>query len=310
MIVMLLTISFFLAVLAALSWRRWRRLAADVEDLSAQFAAICEGAGERRLPHLSARTGTLQGFAAALEQHLAEEARRTQAAARREEALLGFVTTASRALSTPVDHLCGKVAQLHSQAEALPEDLRAHIAEARDHAGALSTRLNCYAALAQLKSGAVCLSPEATDLSRLARETLAGFAPRLEAAGFMVDADLPQTPVVRTVDAKAVGHILETFIDNAIRYGADGGYLRLALAETADGVSLTVEDHGAGLDPEAQARLFTSESAAAGGLGLTLARALADAMDATLSCDSLPHLCTMFTLWLKCEDCGQDSEAA
>ena len=82
----------------------------------------------------------------------------------------------------------------------------------------------------------------------------------------------------RQLLAQAVSNLIE----NAIKYGAEGGQVVIAAEQYDDHSRIEVRDHGPGIPPELRAqarrrfvRLDSSRSAAGAGLGLTLAEAIA-----------------------------------
>ena len=97
-------------------------------------------------------------------------------------------------------------------------------------------------------------------------------------------------PVVRRVDADAVSQIVVNLIDNAVKYAACGG--RLDVSVTADG-TIVVADRGPGVPGRDRERVFErfyrcDDSLAAkssgSGLGLSIARRLAEGMGGRLVC--------------------------
>ena len=94
---------------------------------------------------------------------------------------------------------------------------------------------------------------------------------------------------------------------NAIRYGSSGAYLGIVLRQHETSVSVDVIDHGTGIAPEAAGhvfdRLYTMEDSRSreiqgNGLGLTIARHLAEQMGGALTLSSIPNEKTTFTLTL------------
>jgi signal transduction histidine kinase len=53
--------------------------------------------------------------------------------------------------------------------------------------------------------------------------------------------------------SRAIGNL----IDNAIKFSPDGGAIELDIAQTAEDVSVSIRDHGKGIDPSILPRLFT-----------------------------------------------------
>ena len=102
-------------------------------------------------------------------------------------------------------------------------------------------------------------------------------------------------------DIRALNQILDPMIDNALKYDPTQE-LRIAASwlETADATTLciVIEDNGPGVMPSIQSSLFEpfsqalplgSRSAAGRGLGLALARAIADSRGWQLTLDHRPH---------------------
>jgi signal transduction histidine kinase len=110
-------------------------------------------------------------------------------------------------------------------------------------------------------------------------------APRLAEAGLVLRRDLPAEPLPVTSDRDALEQIVLNLLDNAAKYGAEGGEVTVALApRPAHGAVVRVLDRGPGVPPAHRERIFekfhrvddtlTAEKAGAG-LGLSIARQLA-----------------------------------
>lgn len=96
----------------------------------------------------------------------------------------------------------------------------------------------------------------------------------------------PGRPAVRA-DVERLGQILDNFLSNAVRYSPDGSVVTVSAARLRDGIAIAVTDEGPGLTGEQLERVFErfyradpSRSRALGGsgIGLAIARALAEAM--------------------------------
>jgi signal transduction histidine kinase len=113
-----------------------------------------------------------------------------------------------------------------------------------------------------------------TDLTDLVTEVLRPYvAGASDAFAFEVHlaSDLPVLEIDRTL----VGRALTNVIDNALHAMPSGGRLRIEALGVGDGVELSVEDTGIGMDEEALERLFEpyfSTKAVGTGLGLAIAR--------------------------------------
>ena len=106
-------------------------------------------------------------------------------------------------------------------------------------------------------------------------------------------------------DVDAVNRILSNLVSNVIRYGSDGKYIGLFLREERDHVFVDVVDRGKGIEKQFAAsvfeRLYTMEdsrsrSIQGNGLGLTIAKSLANQMGGDVTLASRPGVRTVFTV--------------
>ena len=95
-----------------------------------------------------------------------------------------------------------------------------------------------------------------------------------------IDVEAPQPLPVRG-DRAALERALANLVDNARRYGPEGGRVTIA-ADGADGLArVSVSDEGPGLEPDEAERAFErfwrgNEDGAGSGLGLAIVRATAE----------------------------------
>jgi PAS domain S-box-containing protein len=158
--------------------------------------------------------------------------------------------------------------------------------------------------VAQHNVGAFSVTVEELDLAELVAEALVAFAPaatekqitlvqRISGAGRVVG------------DRARVGRMLDNLVGNAIKYTQAGGVVEVALTMTDERATMRVRDNGPGIAPEEQQQIFDHFARArdAGdgglrgiGLGLAIARAIAEAHDGTIGLDSSPG--TGATFWV------------
>jgi len=208
------------------------------------------------------------------------------------EAQRRFASTASHELRTPL-------ALLQATVELMDEALAAPVPDvdnARRGARTAARQTRRLAGLAtdlldlSRLDGEVALRHEPIDLREIAAAVQAEFEPRAREAGVVLrSANGATPPLIATGDESAVARILGILLDNALRYGADGGAVTTTV-EAVDGRAvLRVADRGAGLAPGERARVFGRfERGAAGertsgfGLGLAIGRELARRMGGEL----------------------------
>jgi len=111
----------------------------------------------------------------------------------------------------------------------------------------------------------------------------------------LVDVDVAGDAIARG-DPVAVEQVIENLVDNAIKYGRDGGgNVRVVGRKRGDRVLLEISDDGPGIEAEHLPRLFErfyrvdagrSRERGGTGLGLAIVKHLVEAMDGTVEVDS------------------------
>jgi signal transduction histidine kinase len=145
------------------------------------------------------------------------------------------------------------------------------------------------------------------DLGELAAELTEMYEPLAEEAGSGIEYDAPVRPVPLFGHRQLLAQAVSNLIENAVRYGADGGGIRVAVHSGGKQVRIEVADHGPGIPSELRdearrrfGRLDSSRSAEGAGLGLALAEAIAHLHDGQLVLeDNAPGLRTALDLPLR-----------
>jgi len=140
------------------------------------------------------------------------------------------------------------------------------------------------------------------DLAALAGEAVVMLDSTAEERGIKLDIETREE-LPASGEERAVIQILVNLIGNAVRHSPDGGTVELAFAKTAGTASVTVSDHGSGIDPADQQRIFErferADAKSGGtGLGLAISRRLARSMGGDVTLDSAPGDGARFTLTL------------
>jgi two-component system OmpR family sensor kinase len=221
--------------------------------------------------------------------------------ARLDRARKQFIASASHELRTPIFSLGGFLELLAD--EDLDEETRRQFLEQLrgqvDRMRKLATEL---LDLSRLESGALELRPEPTDLGQLAREVAAEFTPAAQRHDSVVVLDLEAEPIELDCDPERVAQVLRILLDNALVHTPAGTGVRVS-ADRRDGhVRLEVSDRGVGIKRQNMPHIFepfftSNEEAQGAGLGLAIARELAERMQGRLTVRSAPGS-TTFSLVL------------
>jgi signal transduction histidine kinase len=146
------------------------------------------------------------------------------------------------------------------------------------------------------------------DLHELIQAIAVRFRADHPARALIIESSSPLPLVL--ADAALLRRVIENLIDNARKYSDDGTSIVVRLATQREGVTLTVEDRGIGIDAEDLPRLFRpffrtdrsqSHSVRGVGLGLVLARRVVEAHGGNISAASVAGAGTAFHVWLPAE---------
>ncbi len=159
--------------------------------------------------------------------------------------------------------------------------------------------------LARLDSGAMPLDRQQVDLGGLAEEVCASRRHLSELEGVEIATSLSPEPVVIDADPARVEQILLILLDNALKHTPSGGKITVGVGAGRDEGTLSVRDTGTGIPYEAQEFIFdrfyradASREGSGLGLGLSIARGLAEAHGGTVEVRSAPGLGSVFTVRL------------
>jgi PAS domain S-box-containing protein len=145
--------------------------------------------------------------------------------------------------------------------------------------------------VSRISAGRLPMEPEAIDLTAFLEELLGRYSEELKRTGCTLTFNSPG-PVFGQWDQLRLEQIITNLISNAIKYGASG-LIEVSLQESAGVARLLVCDHGIGLAPEDQERIFQRFERAVSarhyggfGLGLWITRQVVEAMGGSIRVDS------------------------
>ncbi len=216
-----------------------------------------------------------------------------------------FVADASHELRSPLANVRGTL-EVALRRPRSADAYREAIDTALGEVERLGRLVSGLLLLSRTDAGQIVLDRRPMDLTDVARRTVSAHAARAGDAGVRLALDAPDALAV-VADADRVREIADNLVDNALRHAPRGSTVTLTLGADATGVQLAVHDTGKGLSADEQAHAFdrfyraddARERDAGGlGLGLAIARAIAEAHGGRLTVDSVPGHGATFVLVL------------
>jgi signal transduction histidine kinase len=230
--------------------------------------------------------------------------RRSQELARQQ---MEFVATVSHELRTPLavvraagDNLAEGV--IHDS-----DQVRKYGELVRSEGRRLTEMVEQILEFAGIHSGQRTLNIVAVSIGAVFESVLRESAALIETAGLEVHGDIPQDLPRVAGDESALRRVFQNLVSNAIKYGADGGWIGIEARRSGDEVSITVSDRGIGISPDDQRRIFEPFYRAAdvvaaqvqgAGLGLSLVRRIVEAHGGRIAVKSAKAAGCQFTVSL------------
>ena len=234
-----------------------------------------------------------------------EEKLRAEAASRAKTAFLAHL---SHDIRTPLNHIIGFAELIQHQLFGPIGDDRyaAYVQDIKSSGEKLLASFAQIFELAQLEAGNASIRPEDLRISTLFQAMENRFGERARRAGLSLTVQASQD-ITFSGDKQGITRMLANLLDNAIKFTPSGGKIKLAAWAADDGLVIEITDTGIGMGEDRVSLLsqpfILGESAfganSAGlGLGLAIARAVAELNGGSLVIDSTPALGTTVAIAL------------
>jgi signal transduction histidine kinase len=291
----LLLISPLIFLMAGLAGHLLSRRALDpVAAIAHEAQRIHDGNLQTRLPKMETRDEL-----AHLSDTLNEMLHRIESGV---HSVRDFTAYASHELRTPVA-LIRTEADLALQFERSNAEYQEAIEVIGSEAQRMSSLLDSLLFLARADAGAEQVQLEPIDARRLCIQAFEKWRPLLERVQLRLLADLPASAVQVMADPPYLQRLLTIILENAGKYTAAGGSVRLSLQVLGDSARFEVSDTGIGIPDKDKSRIFerfcrggnVQEANAHGsGLGLALAAWIAARHQTVIEVDSILGLGSRF----------------
>ena len=200
-----------------------------------------------------------------------------------EEMRADFVANASHELRTPLAALSGFIETLQGPAKDDAAARERFLAIMRTQATRMARLIDDLLSLSRIELNAHLRPSTPLELAPIIRQVVDGLQPLARERGVEFKITAPPDPLVVLGDRDELVRALENLVENALKYGANGKLVDIALthSEARDGAPearIAVRDYGPGIASEHLPRLTerfyrvdVTESRAQGGTGLGLA---------------------------------------
>jgi signal transduction histidine kinase len=219
-----------------------------------------------------------------------------------------FVSLVSHELRSPMAAVIGAARTLQGRwRELTAEQRQSFLALIGDETSRLATLIGDVLDTSRIEAGTFSFTFSDVDLGELVRDVVAAAA--IGQDEVRVEAEVNGTlPRVRG-DRERLRQVIQNLVDNAVKYSSAGGEVRVSASASDGRVRVDVRDEGPGIPHEDQKLIFEKfgRSSAGGGakpgtgLGLFIARSIAEAHGGSLEVESAPAQGAVFKLELPVE---------
>lgn len=296
-------------VLAAYFAFRFYLLKKALKETSEQLQVIQKDLKQNQVLHLPLPDHDLEALMSSINCTLDAIRSERKDYAKRESEFQAEIEAISHDLRTPLTVILGYLGFLQKQRLSLTADQKEMLDIIERKARSMETLISQFYDYSRLNANDYEIKIEEIDVGRTLREVFAGNCMMLEKAALQVKTDFPNHPVWVEGEATALERIFSNLFQNAGRYA--NHFLNISIQENGTSVQIIFENDTLKANADKIPHLFdrfymadTSRNKGGTGLGLTIAKCLAEEMAGSLTADLIngegketPRL--RFTLCLK-----------
>jgi two-component system phosphate regulon sensor histidine kinase PhoR len=226
-----------------------------------------------------------------------------------EEMRADFVANASHELRTPLAALSGFIDTLQGPAKDDAKARERFLGIMHAQATRMARLIDDLLSLSRVELSAHVRPDALVDLAPLIRQVAEGLEPLAKERQVAIEIELPEASLAIAGDREELLRLFENLIENALKYGASGGRVVVAVTAAASPEGIPeyramVRDFGPGISPEHLPRLTerfyrvdVGDSRAQGGtgLGLSLVKHIVNRHRGRLLIESVPKKGATFT---------------
>jgi len=229
-----------------------------------------------------------------------------------------FVANVSHELRTPLALIRLYAETLELGRLTAKEKYQEYFRIIREESERLTALINNILDFSRIEAGRKEYEFKETNLPELVRSTLDSYRFQIEQNGFAFEENISRDIPPVNVDREAIARSLLNLVNNALKYSKDRKYISVSLYRTNGSVKLEVRDHGIGIPPGEQEKIFEKfyrcgdplvHNIKGSGLGLALVRHIVRAHGGDVQVESAPEKGSKFTIALPLEPSSRTGAA-
>jgi two-component system, OmpR family, phosphate regulon sensor histidine kinase PhoR len=218
-----------------------------------------------------------------------------------------FVANVSHELRTPIATIRSAAETLRRAMEAGPEATDEFIAIIERQAERLQHLVEDLLDLSRIEARQFQLKLEPVEIGEITAQLLPAFRERAEAKRMRLITDVPRSTSRARADSRALEQVLTNLVENAVKYGSEGGTVTVRAVPRDGKIRVEVADSGPGIEAAHLPRLFErfyrvdagrSRELGGTGLGLSIVKHLVEAMSGGVEVESTLGRGTTFAVTL------------
>src|SRR6202041_3185180 len=167
-----------------------------------------------------------------------------------------FVSNVSHELRTPLSLIRLYAETLEMGRLKSPEKYQEYYSIIRKESERLTALINNILDFSRIEAGRKEYDFRQTDMRELVRNTLESYRYQIEQSGFAFEEKIADDIPPLSIDREAMARSLLNLVNNALKYSQDQKYIGVNLFRDNGSVKLEVVDHGIGIPPAEQQKIF------------------------------------------------------